>query len=256
MRTNTATSSPTQPTQATAGLDQPQRPTWVPIVSARGVHKTHRSGRIETPVLRGVDVDLESGAFTVILGASGSGKSTLLNCLSGLDSIDAGEIRIDDVDLHRLGDRRRTVLRAQRMGFVFQGFNLLPVLTARENVELPALATQRSTSTTRARAEQLLATVGLGDRADHRPAELSGGQQQRVAIARALMTDPAIIWADEPTGNLDRAAAENVLEIFAGLRAHGRTVVMVTHDPAIAATADRQVTVADGRVVTAEGAVR
>lgn len=239
---------PTAPPTQHPAASPSDRPGWLPIISARSVTKTHRSGSVAVPVLRGVDLDVGVGEFVVIVGTSGSGKSTLLNCLSGLDHVDGGEVRFAGEDLHRLGERERTALRARSMGFVFQGFNLIPVLTAVENVELPALAGGRSSTATRRRATELLAAVDMAERADHRPRELSGGQQQRVAIARALMTDPAVIWADEPTGNLDRASADRVLERFEALHSAGRTIVMVTHDPQIAALADRCIEVVDGQV--------
>ncbi|MGH1503058.1 MAG: ABC transporter ATP-binding protein [Acidimicrobiales bacterium] len=219
-----------------------------PIVEARGVTKTYRTGSLEVPALRGVDLDIVAGEFVAITGPSGNGKSTLLNCLSGLDHIDAGTIVVDGRDLAQLGPKQRAAHRASRMGFVFQGFNLIGVLSARENVELPLLTSGVRPADARSRADEMLAKVGLADRAGHRPAELSGGQQQRVAIARALVSDPAVIWADEPTGNLDSSTAAAVAELFAEVNAAGRTLVMVTHDPAMAAIADRTIRVVDGRV--------
>ena len=219
-----------------------------PLVAARGIHKTYRTGEVSVPALRGVDLDISRGEFLVIMGPSGNGKSTLLNCLSGLDTIDSGSVMIDGADIHEMPDRMRTAHRAARMGFVFQSFNLIPVLSAAENVELPLLAAGAKPRDARQRAERLLGRVGLGDRGRHRPAELSGGEQQRVAIARALVTDPAVVWADEPTGNLDSATAANVLELFAESNAGGQTMVVVTHDATIGRRADRVVEVRDGSI--------
>lgn len=218
------------------------------MVHARDVVKTYRTGDITVEALRGVDLDIRSGEFVVIMGPSGHGKSTLLNCLSGIDSIDSGTIRIDGQQVHELKDRARTAHRAKRMGFVFQNFNLIPVLSAAENVELPLLAAGAKPAVARERATALLARVGLSQRGQHRPAELSGGEQQRVAIARSLVTDPAVVWADEPTGNLDSATAASVLELFRAVNAGGQTFVIVTHDPEIGANADRMIEVHDGLI--------
>ena len=218
------------------------------LISARDVTKTYRTGDVTVDALRGVDLDISAGEFVVIMGPSGNGKSTLLNCLSGLDSIDGGEVHIDGQAIHQLSDRDRTAHRAATMGFVFQSFNLIPVLSAAENVELPLLASGRKPKEARQAADRLLARVGLGDRGRHRPAELSGGEQQRVAVARALVTEPAVVWADEPTGNLDSATAKDVLELFHEVNGNGQTMVIVTHDHEIGATADRLVAVQDGRI--------
>src|SRR3954451_24816436 len=173
-----------------------------PILFAFGVHKTYRTGSQEVEALRGVSLDIEPGEMVMVMGPSGNGKTTMLNCLSGLDDIDAGEVYVDGDEIHSMSDAARTEHRARRMGFVFQSFNLIPVFTAVENVELPLLVTGMRGKAARQRATVLLERVGLGERLDHRPAELSGGEQQRVAIARALVAEPAIVWADEPTGNL------------------------------------------------------
>lgn len=218
------------------------------MVHARDVVKTYRTGDITVEALRGVDLDIRSGEFIVIMGPSGHGKSTLLNCLSGIDSIDSGTVRIDNQQIHEMKDRARTAHRAKRMGFVFQNFNLIPVLSAAENVELPLLAAGAKPAVARERAAALLNRVGLGQRGQHRPAELSGGEQQRVAIARSLVTDPAVVWADEPTGNLDSATAASVLELFRAVNAGGQTFVIVTHDPEIGANADRMIEVRDGLI--------
>jgi len=219
-----------------------------PILSARGVHKTYRSAGGETPALRGIDFDLGAGEFVTVMGPSGNGKTTLLNCLSGLDGIDAGTVVIDGHDIHNLPDRQRTDHRAKRMGFIFQAFNLIPVFSAIENVELPMLLAGMADRSTRARAQELLDRVGLGHREDHRPAELSGGEQQRVAIARALVSHPAIIWADEPTGNLDSHTAEDVLALLHEVHADGQALVLVTHDHDIGTSGERLVEVHDGQI--------
>ncbi|MDH3682121.1 MAG: ABC transporter ATP-binding protein [Acidimicrobiia bacterium] len=220
----------------------------VPLISARGVRKTYRTGDVAVAALRGVDLDIAAGQFVVIMGPSGNGKTTLLNCCSGIDDIDAGCITIDGHDLAAMSDRARTAHRATSMGFVFQSFNLITVLSAAENCELPLLAAGWKPGRARHRAEELLARVGLADRGRHRPAELSGGEQQRVAIARALVAEPAVVWADEPTGNLDSRTAESVMELFHEVNAAGQTLVVVTHDPSIGARADRVLTVSDGLV--------
>ncbi|MEU7865233.1 ABC transporter ATP-binding protein [Dactylosporangium sp. NPDC049140] len=198
--------------------------------------------------LDNVSVDFGPGTFTAVMGPSGSGKSTLLQCAAGLDRPTSGRVVLDGQDLTGLSERRLTLLRRRRIGFVFQGFNLLPALTARQNVGLPMrLAGQRTDPNA---LERALQSVGLGDRGGHRPHELSGGQQQRVAIARALVTRPAVLFADEPTGALDTASGGDVLRLLRGLvDEHGQTIVMVTHDPVAASFADRIVTLTDGRVV-------
>jgi putative ABC transport system ATP-binding protein len=221
-----------------------------PIIRARQVHKTFRTGKIEVHALRGVDISVNAGAMIAVMGPSGCGKTTMLNCLSGLDSFDEGEIFIESVDLSKMSDRVRTDYRARRMGFIFQTFNLLPVITAVENVELPLLVTGVRPAAARKRALEVLEQVGLADRAGHRPAELSGGQRQRVTIARALVNNPAIVWADEPTGNLDSKAAGDVLSLMRQLnQERGQTLVIVTHDAAIGALCDSIVQMQDGTIV-------
>ncbi|RIK29843.1 MAG: macrolide ABC transporter ATP-binding protein, partial [Chloroflexi bacterium] len=188
-----------------------------PIITAQQVHKTFRNDQIEVHALRGVDISVDAGEMVAIMGPSGCGKTTLLNCLSGLDEFDSGEIIIEGANLRSMNDRMRTRYRAERMGFVFQTYNLLPVITAVENVELPLLVGGVRPAEARQRALTTLDQVGLADRVHHRPAELSGGQRQRVTIARALVNNPAIVWADEPTGNLDSKSAMDILTLMRDL---------------------------------------
>ncbi|HZM30857.1 MAG TPA: ABC transporter ATP-binding protein [Acidimicrobiales bacterium] len=218
--------------------------------AARAVDATKVYGSGDTAViaLDEVSVDLEAGRFTAVMGPSGSGKSTLMHCVAGLDTLTAGHVYIGDVDLATLSDRQLTLLRRDRIGFVFQAFNLVPTLTAGENIVLPDRLAGRRVDA--AWLDEVVSTVGLGDRLTHRPAELSGGQQQRVAVARALAGRPDIVFADEPTGNLDsRAGAEILGFLRRAVDELGQTVVMVTHDPTSAAVADRAVFLADGRIV-------
>lgn len=220
------------------------------IIEAHGVHKTYRSGRLEVHALRGVDFGVEPGEMVAVMGPSGCGKTTLLNCLSGLDEFDSGEVQIEGADLRQMDDRRRTDYRSRRMGFIFQTFNLLPVLTAVENVELPLLVSGVRPAEARRRSVAALERVGLGERIHHRPAELSGGQRQRVSIARALVNDPAIVWADEPTGNLDSKTTADVMGLIQQLNAdQQQTFVIVTHDADIGALCNRIVRMNDGEIV-------
>jgi len=221
-----------------------------PIIVANQLRKTFRTGNVTVQALRGVDLSIKRGEMVAIMGPSGCGKTTLLNCLSGLDDFDSGEVVIEGTALRAMNDRARTSYRARRMGFVFQTFNLLPVITALENVELPLLVSGVRPGEARRRSEAALAQVGLSDRMQHRPAELSGGQRQRVTIARSLVNEPAIVWADEPTGNLDSEAANDVLGLMRRLnRERGQTLVIVTHDLDIGNLCDRIVRMRDGLIV-------
>ncbi len=221
-----------------------------PIILACEVHKRYVSRGMDVAVLHGVNLAVARGEMVAIIGPSGSGKSTLLNCLAGLEPIDSGQIAIDGIDLSELTERQRTTFRAQKMGFVFQNFNLLPVLNAVENVELPLLLTRMDATEARERARTLLDVVGLAAREHHMPAELSGGQRQRVALARALITEPAILWADEPTGNLDSEAEAATLQLLHALnRDRGQTLVLVTHSATVAASMHRTIQLRDGRIV-------
>jgi len=220
-----------------------------PVLAAEAVRKVYRSGADEVEALRGVDLTVSAGEFVSVMGPSGSGKTTLLNCFSGLDSIDGGRVLVEGKSIHELPDAERTEQRASAMGFVFQAFNLIPVFTTVENVELPLLLAGKKEAEARRRAEETLARVGLGHRFRHRPTELSGGEQQRVAIARALAGRPRIVWADEPTGNLDSEMAGSVMELLSELHAEGLTLILVTHDSTVAARGTRLITVRDGRIV-------
>ncbi|MBI1295257.1 ATP-binding cassette domain-containing protein [bacterium] len=221
-----------------------------PIIVANTIHKTYRTGEVEVHALRAVTLTIQPGEMVAIMGPSGCGKTTLINCLSGLDQIDSGEVLIEGTALHKMKDKVRTTYRAQRMGFVFQTFNLLPVLNAVENVEMPLLVSGVRPKEARQRSLAALDQVGLSDRAYHRPAELSGGQRQRVTIARALVNNPAIVWADEPTGNLDSQTADDVLTIMQRLnREQNQTFVLVTHDAKIGALCNRIVHMKDGEII-------
>ena len=219
------------------------------ILTARGVVKTYRTGSHEVHALRGVDLGIRRGELLMIMGPSGNGKTTLLNCLSGLDDIDAGTVTVDGEDLFAMSDAERTRHRAQHMGFVFQSFNLIPVLSAAENVELPLLVTKVAPKVARERAREMLARVGLGDRFHHRPGELSGGEQQRVTVARALVAEPDLVWADEPTGALDSRTAGEIIELLHEVHSTGQTLVVVTHDEALGRSGERLLLVRDGRMV-------
>jgi putative ABC transport system ATP-binding protein len=216
--------------------------------SVRHLTKTYGTGQAKVVALDDVSVDIEAGRFTAVMGPSGSGKSTLMHCCAALDTADSGSVVVGDLDLTRLKDKALTRLRRDEIGFVFQSFNLVPTLTARENILLPLAIAGRQPD--RAWYDSVIATVGLADRLDHKPKELSGGQQQRVAIARALVSRPRIVFADEPTGNLDSRSGAEVLELLRrSVTEHGQTVVIVTHDPTAAAYTDRVLFLADGRIV-------
>jgi putative ABC transport system ATP-binding protein len=219
------------------------------ILSASGVNKVYRTGAEAVVALRDIDLDVATGEFLAVMGPSGSGKTTLLNCLTGLDDIDGGVVLVDGQDIHAMADGARTEHRARHMGFIFQSFNLIPVLSAAENVELPLLLIGVKAAEARRRAEGMLDRVGLGHRYNHKPNELSGGEQQRVAVARALVNEPAILWADEPTGNLDSEMATAVMDLLHEVNDAGQTVVIVTHDADIGSTARRLIRVQDGRIV-------
>lgn len=219
------------------------------IIHAENVKKTYNTGKVIVPALRGVNLEVFRGEMVAVVGASGSGKTTLLNTLSGLDEIDEGIIEIDGYDLAKMSDRERTRYRAENMGFVFQFYNLLPVLSAVENVEMPLLLADSRTSTRQARqkALQALEAVGLGNQASQTPGELSGGQRQRVTIARALVNNPAIVWADEPTGDLDSRTAQEIMDLMRRLnKENQQTFVIVTHSMDIADQCDRIITMRDG----------
>ncbi len=221
-----------------------------PIVEARSIVKTYDTGAVRVAALRGVDLTLERGEMAAIMGPSGCGKTTLLNCLSGLDTVDDGEVVIEGTSLSEMSDRERTDYRARHMGFVFQFYNLMPVLSAVENVELPLLVARESAKTARRRALDALELVGIADRAAHVPDELSGGERQRVTIARSLVNDPAIVWADEPTGDLDSENAQEIVELMRRLNLErGLSFLIVTHDIAVGRQTDRIVRMLDGAVV-------
>jgi putative ABC transport system ATP-binding protein len=217
-------------------------------VAASAVTRRYGDGESAVHALRGVSLEVPAGQFTAVMGPSGSGKSTLMHLLAGLDRPDSGSVRVAGEEISAMADRRLTKLRRRHIGFVFQSFNLLPTLTAEENIVLPL--TIARTKPPRSEVDALLARVGLSERRNHTPAELSGGQQQRVAIARALIAHPTVLFADEPTGNLDSAAGAVVLDLLReAVALDGQTIVMVTHDPRAAANADRVLFLADGRIV-------
>ena len=221
-----------------------------PIVRATGIHKTYDTGKVQVNALRGVDLSVGRGEMVAIMGPSGCGKTTMLNCLSGLDDIDAGQVTIEGVVLHDLPDDERSDYRARRMGFVFQLYNLLPVLTAAENVELPLLLSGISATDARKRSLEMLDQVGLADRASHLPSELSGGQRQRVTISRALVNRPSIIWADEPTGDLDSETTDEIMRLISDLnKTNGQSFILVTHSEEVGRVAHRVVRMRDGEIV-------
>lgn len=221
------------------------------LISIHSLNKTYIRGEQRIPVLEKVNLDIEAGEFVALMGPSGSGKSTLLNLIAGIDKPTSGSILIDGIDITTLAESQLADWRAANVGFIFQFYNLMPVLTAFENIELPLLLTSLSRSQRKEHVEAALSMVSLSDRMDHYPNELSGGQQQRVAIARALVTDPTIIVADEPTGDLDRDTANEVLDLLDALNTDlGKTIIMVTHDPKSAARAKRLVMLEKGELIT------
>jgi putative ABC transport system ATP-binding protein len=219
------------------------------MIEAKAVRKTYDTGKVKVEALKGVDFAVEKGEMMAIMGPSGCGKTTMLNCLSGLDDLTGGNVFIEGKDIHAMKDDERTQYRARKMGFIFQNFNLLPVLTAAENVELPLLLVGVPLKEAREKALKALALVGMEQRQDHKPAELSGGQQQRVTIARSLVNEPAIVWADEPTGNLDSENSAEVMELMKTLnREKGLTFVIVTHDPGVGRKCQRIVEMQNGQI--------
>ena len=229
-------------------FEEPRAEAAVPVVHLENVTKTYANGSLEVQALRGVSLDVMAGEYVAIMGPSGSGKSTLMNILGCLDTLTTGRFVLDGMDVADLEEADLAEIRNRRIGFVFQQFNLLPALTAWRNVELPLFYAGVAPAERKRRAIEALTRVGLGDRLDHRPGELSGGQQQRVAVARALASDPAMILADEPTGNLDSASTGDVLSLLDELHAAGRTIVLITHEAEVAERAGRVVHVRDGRI--------
>ncbi|MDP6156878.1 MAG: ABC transporter ATP-binding protein [Candidatus Thermoplasmatota archaeon] len=220
------------------------------IISCTNLHKTYDTGKVKVHALRGLDLSIGKGGMVAVMGPSGCGKTTLLNCLSGLDSVTEGEVYVENMKINDLSDNKKTEHRAMRMGFVFQFYNLLPVLSALENVELPLLVSGVRPKVAREKALKALDLVGLKDWAPHVPAELSGGERQRVTIARALVNNPAIVWADEPTGDLDKKTSNGIMDLMCRLNKENKqTFVIVTHDPGVAARAGRQIRMEDGKIV-------
>ena len=220
-----------------------------PIVEAKGVWKVYQTGSLKVEALRGVDLSVRKGEMLAVMGPSGCGKTTLLNCLSGLDDLSKGRVEIEGVDLQKMSDDQKSQFRARRMGFIFQAYNLLPVLSSIENVELPLLLAGMSESDAKVAALDALKMVGLEEWRSHKPMELSGGQQQRVTIARALVNKPAIVWGDEPTGNLDSDLSKEIVQLLRRLnREYGLTLVLVTHDQGVAQETDRIVQMRNGLV--------
>ncbi|WP_375711823.1 ABC transporter ATP-binding protein [Varibaculum massiliense] len=243
-QTTTSTGTPLPQKTATTSDNAPQ---GAPVVSLNNVYKIYRQGETEVRALDGIDLQIYFGQFTAIVGPSGSGKSTLLHCLAGLDSVTKGTVQVAGKDLAKMNDKTLTQFRRDHIGFVFQSFNLMPTLTALENIRLPQLLAGKKTSATW--ENQIIEILNLKDRLTHKPSELSGGQQQRVAVARALITKPALLVADEPTGNLDSASSQEVLKLLRSAASDlGQSVVMVTHDPSAAAIADRVLIVKDGKI--------
>jgi putative ABC transport system ATP-binding protein len=224
------------------------------VVVARDVWKIYGEGETAVPALQGISVEILRGEMLAVVGPSGCGKTTFLNCFSGLDDITKGRVTIEGTDIHGMSDVQKSEYRARRMGFVFQSYNLLPILTAEENVEMPLLIAGRPAAEARQRSREILTELGLSERLTRRPAELSGGQQQRVSLARALVARPAIVWADEPTGNLDAEGSRQVTGLLRELNQRFRqTIVVVTHDAEVAAACDRTLHMKDGQFVSSGG---
>ncbi|MGF1473354.1 MAG: ABC transporter ATP-binding protein [Rubrobacteraceae bacterium] len=223
------------------------------IIEARGVQKIYDTGEVKVHALKGMDLEIRRGDMVSVMGPSGCGKTTLLNCLSGLDGLDEGEVLIEGDPISKMSDRKRTRFRAEKMGFIFQSYNLIPVLSGRENVELPLLVSGTKPKKARRLAENALELVGLADQADKRPAEMSGGQQQRVTVARSLVNAPAIVWGDEPTGALDSETSKEIMDLLVKLNEEQQqTFVLVTHDSAVAHRGHRIVRMRDGRIESDE----
>jgi putative ABC transport system ATP-binding protein len=244
LATETTNRTTSQATTATSG------PVTDAIIQVQNVTKVYSSGSLRVEALKNVSLEVQRGEMLAIMGQSGCGKTTLLNCISGLDGVTEGKVILDGTDLASMNDRKKTAYRAQNMGFIFQTYNLLPVLSAVENVELPLVVSGVSSSKARQRALEALERVNLVDRANNWPAQLSGGQRQRVTIARALVNEPAIVWADEPTGALDSRTANEIIGIMMGLnKEQGQTFVIVTHDAGVGARCDRLIQMSDGEIV-------
>ncbi len=222
-----------------------------PVVVGQDVWKVYGAGDTSVAALRGINIEVLRGEILAVMGPSGSGKTTFLNCFSGLDDISRGTVTLEGTNIHTMPDAKKSEYRARRTGFVFQSYNLLPILTAEENVEMPLLIAGRGAKEAREEARAILTQMGLGERLTHRPAELSGGQQQRVSLARALVAHPAIVWADEPTGNLDAEGAREVITLLRELnRRYEQTMVVVTHDADVAAGCDRTIRMRDGQFLS------
>ena len=223
------------------------------MIEATGVQKVYAAGGLRVRALRGVDLGVRRGEMVAIMGPSGSGKTTLLNVLSGLDDLSGGEVYVDGESIKSMSDRRRTRFRAEKMGFIFQSYNLIPVLSAIENIELPLLVAGKKPKKAREWAQDAIEMVGLADQARKRPAEMSGGQQQRITVARSLVNNPAIVWADEPTGALDSETSKGIMDLLVSMNeSQKQTFVLVTHDAAVAARADRTIRMRDGRIESDE----
>jgi len=219
-----------------------------PVVVGQDVWKVYGQGEMAVEALRGINVEILRGEILAVMGPSGCGKTTFLNCFSGLDDVTRGQVTVEGTNIHTMPDAKKSEYRARRTGFVFQSYNLLPILTAEENVEMPLLIGGRSAKEARSEARGILTEMGLGDRVGHRPSELSGGQQQRVSLARALVAHPAIVWADEPTGNLDAEGSKEVTDLLRDLNhRYQQTMVVVTHDAEVAAACDRTLRMRDGQ---------